>query len=335
MDEFWTFLEKKAVRFLTHRKALKAYEQANKLPRTVLGEIKGWVDALLFAVVVVFLINQYLFQLFLIPTPSMVSTLLVRDRVFVSKTSYGIEIYPGGPKIGTANRQVHRDNIITFYNPEYQIKGPVFDVLSQLLYMGTFSLVNIDRNPDGSMAERLYVKRAVGFPGEMIRFEEGNVSIRKAGSTEFVQEETFRAENGLSTGPNRSLDPSRYDGIKAWGSLYGYKEAGFSVSEAPSYLSNAYQSVKDDNYPDDMYQFEASKSRTMALLDPSDFSYRSESRKYRDGIYVPDGSVLPLGDNRDNSRDGRYFGPVSQSKINGRVLLRFWPFSRIGYLGNK
>lgn len=335
MDEMLTFLENKTVQILTRRKAEKAYELATKKPRTVIGEIKGWADALVFAVFAVLLINQYLFQLFLIPSPSMVSTLNVGDRVFVSKTIYGIEVYPGGPKVLSKNHQVQRDDIITFYNPEYDSKGPFFDVLSQILYMGTFSLVNIDKNEDGSVAERLYVKRAVGFPGEVVRFREGNVEIRKAGSDSFVPEDQFRTDLNLVVGPHRSVDPSTYFGIKAWGSLFGYKEVSVSSTNAPSYLASAYASVQDDNYPDDMYQFEAARTRTKNLFDPSNFSYRNDSARYRMGTYIPIGRILPLGDNRDNSRDGRYFGPVSQSKINGSVRLRFWPLKSIGYLGNK
>ena len=38
--------------------------------------------------------------------------------------------------------------------------------------------------------------------------------------------------------------------------------------------------------------------------------------------------TLPLGDNRDNSQDGRYFGPVSNSDIIGKVRFIFWPFNR-------
>ncbi|MFA7129161.1 MAG: signal peptidase I [Sphaerochaeta sp.] len=335
MDGFFEYLEKTTVRILTRRRALKAYEVANKQPRTVVGEIKGWVDALVFAVFAVLLINQYVFQLFLIPSPSMVSTLEVGDRVFVSKTIYGIEVYPGGPKILSRNRKVQRDDIITFYNPEYASKGPLFDILSQILYMGTFSLVNIDKNEDGSIAERLYVKRAIGFPGEVVRFSEGDVSIRKTGSSEFTQEASFREESNLVDGPHRSLETNTYDGIKAWGSLFGYQDVGVAFNTAPSYLSTAYKSVQNDNYPDDMYQFETSKARTKHLFDPSNFDYRNESARYEQGIFIPEGSILPLGDNRDNSRDGRYFGPVSQEKINGSVRFRFWPFTRIGYLGNK
>jgi signal peptidase I len=37
-----------------------------------------------------------------------------------------------------------------------------------------------------------------------------------------------------------------------------------------------------------------------------------------------------LGDNRDASLDSRSFGPVPQSGIIGEVLLRFYPFDKIG-----
>ena len=59
---------------------------------------------------------------------------------------------------------------------------------------------------------------------------------------------------------------------------------------------------------------------------------RSDAAVYDNGIYVPEGKVLPLGDNRDNSNDGRYFGPVDETRINGRVIGRFWPITRISSL---
>ena len=150
MDKLYSFLENKTVNYLTHKKALKAYEKSKK--KTILTEIWSWLDALIFAVVVVIILNQFLFQLFLIPSPSMVSTLNIGDRVIVSKVSYGIEAYPTGPKLFSDSRRVQRDDIITFYNPEYDSKGPFFDILSQIIYYSTLSLVNIDRNEDGSIA---------------------------------------------------------------------------------------------------------------------------------------------------------------------------------------
>jgi signal peptidase I len=48
-----------------------------------------WLDALIFAVVAVTLINIFLFQNYRIPTPSMEKSLLVGDHLFVSKLAYG------------------------------------------------------------------------------------------------------------------------------------------------------------------------------------------------------------------------------------------------------
>jgi len=51
--------------------------------------IVEWLDALIFAVVAVSLINIFLFQNYKIPTPSMEGSLLVGDHLYVSKTAYG------------------------------------------------------------------------------------------------------------------------------------------------------------------------------------------------------------------------------------------------------
>ena len=51
-----------------------------------------WLDALIFAVIAVSLINIFLFQNYRIPTPSMEKSLLVGDHLFVSKLAYGPRI---------------------------------------------------------------------------------------------------------------------------------------------------------------------------------------------------------------------------------------------------
>ena len=50
------------------------------------------------------------------------------------------------------------------------------------------------------------------------------------------------------------------------------------------------------------------------------------------GCAVPAGSVLVLGDNRTESKDGRVFGPIKESSIVGRVFLRIWPLDSISFL---
>jgi signal peptidase I len=51
-----------------------------------------WVDALIFAVIAVTIINIFLFQNYKIPTGSMEKTLLIGDHLYVSKVAYGPRI---------------------------------------------------------------------------------------------------------------------------------------------------------------------------------------------------------------------------------------------------
>lgn len=329
MEKFLCWVEDTTVKRLTKRKAKRLYNKTKK--RTILSEALEWLDALAFGVFWVIIINQFLFQLFVIPSPSMVSTLLVGDRVVVSKTEYGIEVYPGGPKLFESTSRVQRDDIITFYNPEYDSKGPFFDILSQAIYMGTLSLVNIDKDSDGNVRERLFVKRCAALAGDRVRFIDGDVYIKVAGSGEYVKESEFREENGLSVAPVRSVDTSLYDALKSVARIEAYNEKDLSY---PKYLVEEYKKMAggEYDYKFDLYEYNRAYYDELNTIDPSDMTIRAGLGKYRAGIYVPDGSVLPLGDNRDNSQDGRYFGPVSEDDVNGRVIARFWPITRIGVL---
>ena len=43
-------------------------------------------------------------------------------------------------------------------------------------------------------------------------------------------------------------------------------------------------------------------------------------------------SYLVLGDNRDHSADSRVFGVIDKERIVGKVVFRFWPPAKIGFL---
>ena len=49
-------------------------------------------------------------------------------------------------------------------------------------------------------------------------------------------------------------------------------------------------------------------------------------------ITIPSGDYYMMGDNRPNSEDSRFWGPVPRSWIIGKAFLTYWPPDRMGFL---
>jgi signal peptidase I len=49
-------------------------------------------------------------------------------------------------------------------------------------------------------------------------------------------------------------------------------------------------------------------------------------------VTVPANHYFMMGDNEPNSCDSRYWGSIPRSSVIGKVFVRIWPFSRIGFL---
>jgi signal peptidase I len=284
------------------------------------NSVLDWIEAFLWAAGMVLLINQYLLQAYQIPSGSMTDTLMIGDRIFVNKIVYGPDLLPGLVKLPSPITP-KRNDIIIFENPSYISRGPVFDIAQRIIYMLTISLVDIDRDEAGEPKAHFLIKRAVGMGGDRFVMEKGEMRIRFAGEDRWVDEREYQAGRGWGHRLSRLMDPSQYPVLEAAARAAAYTDLGLAV---PAEIRAAASGIGGVRYPDYLAH-EKTRLETLRGALPQDDRYRMLLARHTLGWYVPEGRVLPLGDNRDNSRDGRYFGPVRKSKILGQGALIYWP----------
>ncbi len=119
-----------------------------KIVSIILDNIKTLLGALIIAL----LIRSLLFQPFYIPSSSMEPTLLVGDRIFVSKYDYGYSkhSFPFSPNFSNNrffSKSPERGDLVVFKTPA-------------------------DNRTD-------YIKRLVGLPGDVIQFINGDLFINE------------------------------------------------------------------------------------------------------------------------------------------------------------
>ncbi|MBQ6283906.1 MAG: signal peptidase I [Bacteroidales bacterium] len=178
----------------------KEYAEGEK-PNVLLD----WLDAIIFAVVVVTFINIFFFQAFKIPSSSMESSLFTGDHVFVSKLTYGPRI-PQTPLTipFTHNRAFGRESYSTLIQNDYRrlkglrqvrrgdcvvfgfpngdtvlTKAPADDYYAWVRTSGRDYAINhygpvIVRPSD---KKDHYVKRCVALPGDTLSIVSGEVFI--------------------------------------------------------------------------------------------------------------------------------------------------------------
>jgi len=315
--------------FLTWRARRRWVRKQKQKQKNV---ILDWVEAFVWSACVVLLVNQYFFQAYEIPSPSMEKTLLVHDRIFVNKFEFGPELLPGLFKLpGMVTPQ--RGDIIIFENPEYLSQGPLFDIAQRLLYMMTLSLVDIDRNADGTPKAHFLIKRGVGYSGDVVRWRNGVPEFQLPGTDTWVAEEDLKTRQGLKYDQHREVPealPQYYSLLPGASRALVASSLGQTADPADA---TALKTIDNVGFPHGDY-FESGRQQLKAMLVayPQSADRASAYFKMENGTWVPDGSILPLGDNRDNSKDGRYFGPVPLNKILGEASFRYWPLGRAGGL---
>ena len=142
--------------------------KTKKIIYTIYDNAKTILGALIIAV----LIRSILFQPFYIPSSSMEPTLLVGDRIFVSKYAYGYSkhSFPFSPNITDKrffSKNPKRGDLVVFKTPA-------------------------DNRTD-------YIKRLIGMPGDTIQFVEGEILIndKKILRKQIINKKIIRCGNFL------------------------------------------------------------------------------------------------------------------------------------------
>lgn len=169
------------------------------------GWKREWADAIIFALIAATFIRTFFIEAYKIPTPSMESTLLVGDHLFVSKFHYGARIpitplaFPLAhhtmPLLGTKAyldwvhlpyfrlpgiQNIHRNDIVVFNFPEGDTV--VIDHQDQSYYDlvrmregQPYPASQITTRPIDKMDN--YVKRCVAIPGDSLEVRESVLYI--------------------------------------------------------------------------------------------------------------------------------------------------------------
>ena len=111
------------------------------------------IKTLFYALIIALIIRSFIIQPFYIPSSSMEPNLLVGDRLFVTKYSYGYSIHslPFSPpffKGRILSKKPERGDVIVFKTP-------------------------VDNRTD-------YIKRLIGLPGDHIQFIDSNLYLNKS-----------------------------------------------------------------------------------------------------------------------------------------------------------
>ena len=136
------------------------------------------LKTLFYALVIAILIRSLFFQPFYIPSSSMEPTLLIGDRIFVSKYSYGYSkhSFPFSPPIYSKrilSKNPERGDLVIFKTPA-------------------------DNRTD-------YIKRLIGLPGDEIYFKEGNIFL----NDKKIERKTVRTDYKIRCG-NYDLKVNAY-----------------------------------------------------------------------------------------------------------------------------
>ena len=285
-----------------------------------------WLDAIIFAVIVVTFINIFFFQAFKIPSSSMEKTLYTGDHLFVSKLTYGPRV-PQTPLtvpfthnviFGKESystliqndyrrlkglRNVRRGDIVVFGFPNGDTvlrKAPSEDYYSLCRFYGKQKVISTLGPVVARPADKVdhYVKRCVAIPGDTLEIRDGLVWI------DGVKQETYP---GMQISRNLEKVQNDYREIFPFSPDYTWTRDEFGPLWIPQ--KGATVELTRENLP--LYE------RIIRVYEHSSVeeALAAGSYTFKQDYY------FMMGDNRHNSLDSRYWGFVPEDHIVGRPVV--------------
>lgn len=214
-----------------------AKEHHRKAKRGLLASVLEWVDAAAWAVIVVIVFQRLFFQLYAIPSESMVPTLLIGDRPVIAKFLDG-PTFPFAPAAFPRASDLKRGSIGVFENPAIAKSPPAFRFLQEVVFYLTFSNVDLDRDPDGQPKVSRLIKRVVGVPGDRLMMVDDALYLQRSGETGWkpAPKDTEYSHVDLNTLPDNLRSKVRSIPIDPEGIALLHKWDGVKNSADPAAL---------------------------------------------------------------------------------------------------
>ena len=135
-------------------------------PKRVGRAVREWILVIGGALVVALLIRTFLFQAYEIPSPSMVNTLNVGDRVLVNKLAYKFH-------------DIHRGDVVVFKRPPGEPDPKIKDLIKRVIGLPGDTLVFKDCSVfiDGKRLDEPYVDQQCTDPPQNAVDPDGDGSI--------------------------------------------------------------------------------------------------------------------------------------------------------------
>ena len=321
--------------------------EVEKKRRSSFGKALHRVDMSVMAVVLVLLIQTFYIGNYVIPTGSMEETIKIKDRVFANMIKYKFT----SPKVNdtvafkepVTNKLMFTKRLVGVAGQTLQIKDIQEMNLTDPSMVdedtGNVTVSTVDAGNiylDDKKAEKLnrpYTKEGflldskiyIPKKGDKVKIDKiviipkGKAKIE--GTDNFV---TGTDWSGYKDGNYKFLTPEEF--LARIGTNKGFKDI---VGNEDRY--------EEGNPKYDVYYtfFLKVEGRDELVLPIMDF-------KYDDALFLKllKGETLTLnknyyiamGDNTTNSLDSRFFGYVSEDRIKGKLLLRWWPLNRLGLI---